>query len=167
MTLQEQYEKQKEINKELVDENEALKFAARMSEKTEKQLRKENAELKKRLVSARAEFQRQYKENEELKHNKKTVAHLADCLEEKMKERIEELEQENAELKAEIENDRDLPTVAYMQGAEKQKKKDEKQLTKAKALLAKWVELYNPKSKTVLPTPIQIDTEQFLKEIEK
>lgn len=38
-------------------------------------------------------------------------------------------------------------------------------LTKAKALLAKWVELYKPKSKTALPTPIQIDTEQFLKEV--
>lgn len=36
---------------------------------------------------------------EELKHNKKTVVHLADCLEEKMKERIEELEKENKELK--------------------------------------------------------------------
>lgn len=46
MTLQEQYEKQKEINKELVDENEALKFAARMSEKVEKQLREENEKLK-------------------------------------------------------------------------------------------------------------------------
>ena len=43
---QAKYEKQKEINKELVDENEALKFAARMSEKVEKQLREENAELK-------------------------------------------------------------------------------------------------------------------------
>ena len=32
------------------------------------------------------------KENEELKRNKKTVVHLADCLEEKMKERIAELE---------------------------------------------------------------------------
>jgi len=46
MTLQEKYEKQKEINKELVDENEALKFAARMSEKTEKQLRAEIEEFK-------------------------------------------------------------------------------------------------------------------------
>lgn len=36
------------------------------------------------------------KENAELKHNKKTVAHLADCLEEKMKERIEELERLNS-----------------------------------------------------------------------
>lgn len=111
---QAKYEKQKEINKELVDENEALKFAARMSEKTEKQLRKENEELK-----------------------------------------------------AEIENDRDLPTVAYMQGAENQKKKDEKQLTKAKELLTKWVELFKPKGGNIPPTPIQVDTEQFLKEEEE
>lgn len=36
-------------------------------DKTVQELRKENAELKERLVFARAEFQRQYKENEELK----------------------------------------------------------------------------------------------------
>ena len=36
------------------------------------------------------------------------------------------------ELKAEIENDRDLPAIAYMQGAEKQKKKDEEELQKWK-----------------------------------
>ena len=36
------------------------------------------------------------------------------------------------ELKAEIENDRDLPAIAYMQGAEKQKKKDEEELKKWK-----------------------------------
>ena len=38
------------------------------------------------------------KENAELKRNKKTVVHLADCLEEKMKERIEELETRCTEL---------------------------------------------------------------------
>jgi mevalonate kinase len=47
--LGEKYEKQKEINKELVDENEALKFAARMSEKVEKQLREKNKNLEARL----------------------------------------------------------------------------------------------------------------------
>lgn len=36
------------------------------------------------------------------------------------------------------------------------------QLSKAKDLLAKWVELYKPKSDTALPTPIQVETEQFL-----
>ena len=44
---------------------------------------------------------------------------------------------ENAELKARLENDRDLPAIAYMQGAEKQKKKYEGQLTKAKEILHK------------------------------
>lgn len=39
------------------------------------------------------------KENAELKHNKKTVAHLADCLEEKMKERIADLEQQIEKMK--------------------------------------------------------------------
>ena len=46
-----------------------------------------------------------------------------------------ELEKENAELKKEIENDRDLPAIAYMQGAEKQKKKDDNQLTYAKTII--------------------------------
>ena len=46
--------------------------------------------------------------------------------------KITELEQENAELKAQLESERDLPAIAYMQGAEKQKKKDEEHLTKAK-----------------------------------
>ena len=77
MTLQEQYEKQKEINKELVDENEALKFAARMSEKTELQLRKENEQLK-----ATAEFQQ----------SSNMKRHFE----------IQELEKENAELKEKI-----------------------------------------------------------------
>ena len=47
-------------------------------------------------------------------------------------ERIADLEKENAELKAQLESERDLPAIAYMQGAEKQKKKDEEHLTKAK-----------------------------------
>ena len=40
-------------------------------------------------------------------------------------------------------------------------------LTKAKELLAKWVELFKPKGGNIPPTPIQVETEQFLKEIEK
>ena len=39
---------------------------------------------------------------------------------------------ENAELKEKLESERDLPAVAYMQGAEKQKKKDEEELKKWK-----------------------------------
>jgi hypothetical protein len=41
---------------------------------------------------------------------------------------------ENAELKEEVKNNEDLATVAYMQGAESQKKKSEKKLTKAKEI---------------------------------
>ena len=43
----------------------------------------------------------------------------------------------------------------------------EKQLDKSKALLAKWVELYKPKVGNIPPTPIQVNTEQFLKELSK
>lgn len=37
-------------------------------------------------------------------------------------------------------------------------------LTKAKELLAKWVELFKPKGGNIPPTPIQVETEQFLKD---
>lgn len=40
------------------------------------------------------------------------------------------------------------------------------QLTKAKELLAKWVELFKPKGGNIPPTPIQVETEQFLSEVE-
>ena len=110
----------------------------------------------------------------------------------KQQKRIAELEKENAELKAQLESERDLPTIAYMQGAEKQKKKDEEelkkwkdewqeqvqkatdegyartlqtmQLTKAKELLKRWVELSKPKLEGYPIPPIQEQTEQFLKE---
>ena len=45
---------------------------------------------------------------------------------------LSELEKENAELKEQLESERDLPALAYMQGAEKQKKKDEEELKKWK-----------------------------------
>jgi hypothetical protein len=41
------------------------------------------------------------------------------------------------------------------------------QLNRAKELLAKWVELFKPKNNIALPIPIQVDTEQFLNEVEK
>ena len=37
-----------------------------------------------------------------------------------------------------------------------------KELTKAKKLLTKWVELFSPKCSNIPPTPIQVETEQFL-----
>ena len=42
-----------------------------------------------------------------------------------------------------------------------------KQLAKAKELLTKWVELFKPKGGNIPPTPIQIETEQFIREVEK
>ena len=37
-----------------------------------------------------------------------------------------------------------------------------KELTKAKELLAKWVKLFSPKGGYLPPTPIQVETEQFI-----
>ena len=41
------------------------------------------------------------------------------------------------------------------------------QLAKAKKLLTKWVELFKPKGGNIPPTPIQVETEQFIREAEK
>lgn len=76
---------------------------------------------------------------------------------------VEKLEKENIEVKEQNRNYEQLIETGSVMLV-KEKLKNYKRLTKAKALLAKWVELYKPKSKTALPTPIQIDTEQFLKE---
>ena len=67
------------------------------------------------------------KENAELKHNKKTVVHLADCLEEKMKERIEELEQQIEKMKCcencqHFKNEED---VEYCWNCERQQDNDD------------------------------------------
>ena len=42
--------------------------------------------------------------------------------------------------------------------------KGNKQLAKAKKLLTKWVELFKPKGGNIPPTPIQVETEQFISE---
>ena len=98
--------------------------------------------------------------------------------------RIVRLEKENAELKSDNEARKFAMTMS--EKVEKQLRNERntflaqneqyekdlidlnEHLTKAKELLAKWVELYKPKSDTALPTPIQVDTEQFLNsEVEK
>ena len=45
--------------------------------------------------------------------------------------------------------------------------KANERLTKAKKLLTKWVELFSPKGGNIPKTPIQVETEQFLIEVEK
>ena len=51
---------------------------------------------------------------------------------------------------------------ALVEFAELGYNKANERLTKAKELLTKWVELFKPKGGNVPPTPIQVETEQFL-----
>ena len=83
-------------------------------------------------------------------------------------EEIGMLKSENAKLKETLKTyngcgdwDNDFHTCrVYLQHEELQMYAD--QLTKAKELLAKWVELFKPKGGNIPPTPIQVETEQFL-----
>lgn len=94
-------------------------------------LEKENAELKEvhesdkrslALIAKKgADFEKAYNEAEELL--------------DKQIEATYKLFEENKELKAQLESERDLPAIAYMQGAENQKKKADKQLTYAKTII--------------------------------
>lgn len=79
--------------------------------------------------------------------------------------KVYKLQKENTELKDEIKNDRDIPAIAYMQGAEKQKKKDEEQLTKAIEIIREFVEWANWQGNSKCPSfkSIQDTAEQFLK----
>lgn len=72
------------------------------------------------------------------------------------------LEEENAELKEDFLKACKVKEQGFREAEQALERKDE-QLTKAKELLAKWVELFKPKGGNVPPTPIQIATEQFLK----
>ena len=106
------------------------------------------------------------KENAELKRHIK-----ADCIDCADYYKNKRLEKENAELK-----DYRLTTLAkqqtemskYALNLEHKLGWYDTQLTKAKDLLAKWVELFKPKGGNIPPTPIQEQTEQFLNsEVEK
>lgn len=72
---------------------------------------------------------------------------------------IKELKKENAELKDKLK-------ILIAVGNTCTKGLN-KQLTKAKELLAKWVELFSPKGGNIPPTPIQVETEQFISGVEK
>jgi hypothetical protein len=113
------------------------------------------------------------KENAELKNQ---VSFLEDNLRVARKdEQIKELEKKNKELKEIL-----IVGTTWNKGLISRNKALEEecdkyrnmvfdkieQLTKSKKLLAKWVELFKPKSNIALPIPIQVDTEQFLKEVE-
>ena len=51
---------------------------------------------------------------------------------------------------------------ALVEFAELGYNKANERLIKAKELLTKWVELFKPKGGNIPPTPIQVETEQFL-----
>ena len=51
---------------------------------------------------------------------------------------------------------------ALVEFAELGYNKANERLIKAKELLTKWVELFSPKGGNIPPTPIQVETEQFL-----
>ena len=53
---------------------------------------------------------------------------------------------------------------ALVEFAELGYNKANERLIKAKELLTRWVELFKPKGGNIPPTPIQVETEQFLKE---
>ena len=104
-------------------------------------------------------------------------------------EYVQNLEKENAELKAKVygggyeavitKKDADIILLEHLLKEQKELHKSVcdqlththrnlgNQLTKAKELLAKWVELYKPKLEGYPITPIQEQTEQFLSEVEK
>lgn len=79
------------------------------------------------------------------------------------------LQQENAELKKELVEKRQLLDLTEREWTKDLNKQIhfKTQLTKAKELLAKWVELFKPKGGNIPPTPIQVETEQFISEVEK
>lgn len=57
--------------------------------------------------------------------------------------------------------------ITYILKQNAELKVKNQQLTKAKELLIKWVELFKPKGGNIPPTPIQVEIEQFIREVEK
>ena len=124
---------------------------------TIKELEKENADLKKRLAFARAEFQRQYKENTELRDNYDQFK--ASAIPE-----IERLQKEHTELKDELVKWKDEWQEQVQKAIDEGYARTLQtiQLTKAKELL-KEAQGYIENEDDELYDEI----EQFLKEIEK
>ena len=147
----------------LIQENTELK---KINSETLTQLNLDNGEL---II----ENEKLRKENEELRNNGFTVSAMTEQQLKVAIEKGERLEKENAEWEKFVKdiqnrNEENYLKVCHKLATELNRGiKLTEQLAKAIELLAKWVELYKPKSKTVLPTPIQVATEKFLKEIEK
>ena len=81
---------------------------------------------------------------------------------------IAKLEKENAELKgikdiATLIRANNDTVITLMQLNNMLVSKNQR-LIKAKELLTRWVELFKPKGGNIPPTPIQVETEQFISE---
>ena len=107
-------------------------------------------------------FDKWYDENyDEWAEGEEGIA-LREELEQAFKGGIAELEKENAELKEELKDaNKKVVHLACNQNIDLKRK-----INKAKELLKQWVELFKPKGGNIPPTPIQVDTEQFLSEVE-
>lgn len=98
------------------------------------------------------------KENAELK-NKLEHRNCLDCSNHSSNLRMRnlDLEKENAELKARL-----IAINLLTPELQKASNLRKQQLSNAKELLKKWVELFKSKGGNIPPTPIQVETEQFL-----
>ena len=146
-------------------------------EKEIQDFKETNHELAETCIARKKQIAELEKENAELKTKKIPQlerkiasirgAHSVDCKKLNARtEQVDRLKKENAELKEEVKNNEDLATVAYMQGAEQQKKKYEKQITKVKELIENiirvtWGEGWN------YSLDWKVKAEQFLSEVEK
>ena len=133
-------------NAELILGNKSLSAKLMNTTRKKLDLQKENAELKQKFLTVKKDDIRKAKLNE--------------C--KTYEEKVEYLRQvTNYAL---FNDDISVMLWCFCQRGEI----DTNQLTKAKKLLAKWVELFKPKGGNIPPTPIQVDTEQFLNsEVEK
>ena len=82
-------------------------------------------------------------------------------------DKIAELEKKNAELEEEAKNNEDLATVAYLQGADSQKKKYDKQLAKAESLITRLSTCFGSYANNIFENELLKEAEQFLNEVEK
>lgn len=139
-------------NAELKADNDARKFAMAMSEKVEKQLREENAELQKKILCecTRCVYSDSPCVRSDYGKDKNGICdHFKDV--------FEELKNWKGEWQEQVQKATDEGYARTLQTM---------QLNKAKELLKRWVELYKPKLEGYPITPIQKQTEQFLKDSE-
>ena len=167
-TLQQGFEIICKENAELKADNDARKYAMAMSEKVEKQLREENKDLadcNSRLLSQAAAATKRVIQQEKVNEELEVLRCCENCKNVNLQlhwRESEEIDKMRQFVCGTCGNRKHWEYLGKTVGIT-----ETQQLTKAKELLTKWVELFKPKVGNIPPTPIQVDTEQFLKEIEK